>query len=226
MRGRDSEKRSIIIAHLNRLHVQDLLAEKDLPAARGVIDKISEPEELAEAVASFANVARKKKADPQLVRELIDQARKSLGNNSGSAAHARAYLRLASSYSALDTQFGFELMSSAVKAANGAKDLLDLRPQSRIVHLGGASREGITAGEINGDFRPGFRSHLLRLVPYMHGLGPALLWTLCTVAVASFSWTFFESPINCLKRYFPYSGGTATGRTKAPVLSPTRDVAI
>ncbi|HEX8423381.1 MAG TPA: hypothetical protein VF634_08215, partial [Pyrinomonadaceae bacterium] len=103
-------------------------------------------------------VARKKKADPQLVRELVEQARKSLGANAGSAAHARAYLRLASSYSALDTQLGFELMSSAVKAANGAKDLNDLRPQSRIVQLGGASREGIRAGEINGDFRPGFKS--------------------------------------------------------------------
>ncbi|HEX8424450.1 MAG TPA: hypothetical protein VF634_13615, partial [Pyrinomonadaceae bacterium] len=34
MRARDGEKRSVIVAYLNRLHVQDLLAEKDLQAAR------------------------------------------------------------------------------------------------------------------------------------------------------------------------------------------------
>jgi peptidoglycan/LPS O-acetylase OafA/YrhL len=67
---------------------------------------------------------------------------------------------------------------------------------------------------------------LLRLVPYIYGLGPALLWTICAVTIASFSWAAFESPLNSFKRYFPYSGKTAPMRVKATVPSQTSDATV
>jgi hypothetical protein len=77
--------------------------------------------------------------------------------HAGSVNHARAYLWLASSYSMLDPLTGFEMMSDAVKLANGVAELDDYQTAPRLLSLGGASPQVIYIGDSKGDFRVGFR---------------------------------------------------------------------
>ena len=62
-------------------------------------------------------------------------------------------------------------------------------------------------------------------VPALHaGAIGTLLQLAATLVAASLSWRFFESPLNSLKRYFPYHGESSPQVDPAYMLS-TRDSA-
>jgi peptidoglycan/LPS O-acetylase OafA/YrhL len=46
---------------------------------------------------------------------------------------------------------------------------------------------------------------------------PSLLLLVATVVLAAFSWQFFESPINQLKRLFPYRANGLRSRVEMPL---------
>lgn len=55
----------------------------------------------------------------------------------------------------------------------------------------------------------------VEVLPEWGGLGPFVVWTACSVAVAALSWELFERPLNGLKRFFPY-GRAAREERSAP----------
>ena len=80
--------------------------------------------------------AARKKKDVQLAAEVLNGALKLFTAKLGSVRHTRAHLWLASSYCAVDVTAGFELMAAAVKAANEAKGLEDVRAEPNLLQLG------------------------------------------------------------------------------------------
>ncbi len=155
-RARDGERRQAVTARIHLDEAKRLVKREELLEALKVSEKIESPEERADVALMLITTARKRK-DVQLAAEVLNGALKLFAGHSGSVRHARAHLWLASSYCAVDTAAGFELMAAAVKAANETKGLEDVRAEPRLLQLGGASRYAIQVGEGKGDFRPGFR---------------------------------------------------------------------
>jgi hypothetical protein len=155
-RARDGERRQAVTARVHLDEARHFIARDELFDALKVSEKIESPEERADVALLLIMAARKKK-DVQLAAEVLNGALKLFTAKPGSMRHARAHLWLASSYCAVDVMAGFELMAAAVKAANEAKWLEDVRAEPRLLQLGGASRHAIQVGDSKGDFRPGFR---------------------------------------------------------------------
>lgn len=155
-RARGGERREAVMTYVRRAQVQSLLSKGELYAAAAAAEKIESPEERADVTVALVSAARKK-ADLGLASDVLQATRRLLAGGVGSAAQARAYLWLASSYSGIDNATGFELMAAAIKATNGVKGLEDVRSEPRYIQLGGSSRLAVQVGDNKGDFRPGLR---------------------------------------------------------------------
>lgn len=156
--AREGSQREPFLTHIRFQQAQHLAAAGELNESAKVLERIPDPELRAEATVTLATAAVRKK-DLIIARYALDQTVKSLGNNVGSAPHARAYLWLASAYAAFDTLTGFELMQTAVRLSNSAPQLQDLRPERRLLRLNEHVREAILVGGGGaGDFRAGFRT--------------------------------------------------------------------
>jgi hypothetical protein len=187
-RARGGERRQAVTARIYFDETKRLVGREELLEALRVSEKIESPEERADVALLLITAARKKK-DAQLAAEVLDGALKLFASESGSARHARAYLWLVSSYCAVDTAAGFELMAAAVKAANETRGLEDVRAEPKLLQLGGASRYAIQVGEGKGDFRPGFRvlarSDLSRAVALAERFDDDLLRGVAVVTAAA-----------------------------------------
>jgi len=154
-RADNLDKRAVVLTYINRQEAEEFIKQGELLRASRVIERIEDPEIKVEAVVSFAKTGRKK--EPDLTRTVLEDTRKTLEKDVGSAAHSRAYLWLASSYAVFDPGLSFELMNSAVKFANKAKDFTALSSEMRLVHLSRKSDIAIPIGTSKGDFLPGFK---------------------------------------------------------------------
>jgi hypothetical protein len=154
-RADNLDKRAVVLTYINRQEAEELIKQGELVRASRIIERIEDPEIKVEAVVSFAKTGRKK--EPDLTRTVLEDTRKTLEKDVGSAAHSRAYLWLASSYAVFDPVLSFELMNSAVKFANKAKDFTALSSEMRLVHLSRKSDIAIPIGTSKGDFLPGFK---------------------------------------------------------------------
>lgn len=155
-RARGGQRRDAVLAYVRRALIQSLISRGELYDAAGAARKIESPEERADVTVLIVAAARKKR-DVGLAMSVLQETQKLLAGGSGSASQARAYLWLASSYTTIDTSAGFELMAAAIKAANGAKELEDVRSEPRYLQLGGSSRLAVQVGDNKGDFRAGLR---------------------------------------------------------------------
>jgi hypothetical protein len=154
--AREGSLREPFLTHVRTQQAEHLAATGELNESAKVVERITDPELRAEATVVLAAAAVKKK-DAIIARYALDQTVKALGNNVGSAPHARAYLWIASAYAAFDSLTGFELMQTAVRFANSAAQLQDLRPERRILRVDESVREVVmTGGSGAGDFRAGF----------------------------------------------------------------------
>lgn len=154
-RANNLDKRAVVLTYINRQEAEELIKQGELLRASRVIERIEDPEIRVEVVVSFAKTGRKK--EPDLTRTVLEDTRKTLEKDAGSAAHSRAYLWLASSYAVFDPVLSFELMNSAVKFANKTKDFTALGSEMRLVHLSRKSEVAIPIGTSKGDFLPGFK---------------------------------------------------------------------
>ena len=154
-RADNLDKRGVVLTYINRQEAEELIKRGELLSASRVIERIEDPEVRVEAVVSFAKSGRKK--EPDLTRTVLEDIRKTLEKDTGSAAHSRAYLWLASSYAVFDPVISFELMNSAVKFANKSKDFNAAGPEMRLVYLSRKSGKVIPVGTAKGDFFPGFK---------------------------------------------------------------------
>jgi hypothetical protein len=154
-RADNLDKRAVVLTYINRQEAEELIKRGELLSASRVIERIEDPEVRVEAVVSFAKSGRKK--EPDLTRTVLEDTRKTLEKDTGSAAHSRAYLWLASSYAVFDPVISFELMNSAVKFANKAKDFNAAGPEMRLIYLSRKSGKVIPVGTAKGDFFPGFK---------------------------------------------------------------------
>jgi hypothetical protein len=154
--AREGSLREPFLTHVRTQQAMHLAATGELNESAKVVERITDPELRAEATVVLAAAAVKRK-DTIIARYALDQTVKSLGNNVGSAPHARAYLWIASAYAAFDPLTGFELMQTAVRSANSAAQLQDLRPERRVLRVDESVREVVmTGGGGAGDFRAGF----------------------------------------------------------------------
>lgn len=187
-RARPGERRDTVTNYIRRAMAQQLASAGELSDALRVVEKIETPEERADAALLLVKAAQKKK-DAVLAASVLTETQKLLAKETGSAPHARAYLWLASAYSAMDPQAGFEMMAAAVKLANAAPSLDDARSEPRLMQLGGASRYAIQLGDTKGDFRPGFqalaRADFTRTIALAEGFENELLRGLSVVAAAA-----------------------------------------
>ncbi len=154
-RADNLEKRAVVLTYINRQEAENLIKRGELLNASRVIERIEDPEVRVEAVVSFAKSGHKK--EPDLTRTVLEDTRKMLEKDIGSAAHSRAYLWLASSYAVFDPVLSFELMNSAVKFANKTKDFNAVGPEVRLIYLSRKSETVIPVGTAKGDFLPGFK---------------------------------------------------------------------
>ncbi len=155
-RARSGERREAVVTDVRRAQIQSLISQGELYEAAKAVEKIESPEERADVTIRLIAAARKKK-DMVMAGDILRSTQKILVAGTGSVSQARAYLWLASSYSKIDIQTGFELMSVAIKTANGVRELEDVKSEPRYLQLGGASRLAIQVGDNKGDFRSGFR---------------------------------------------------------------------
>lgn len=187
-RARDGEKRQTIVNHIRREMAQYLIKKGELNDALRIIEKIETPEERADATLLLVNAARKKK-DIVLATGALVETQKFLSKQPGSVPNARAYLWLASAYSSIDLQAGFEMMPAAVKLANSAKGLNDVRSESKLMQLGGASRYAIQVGDTKGDFSAGFqtlaRADFTRTISIAEGFENELLRGISIITAAT-----------------------------------------
>ncbi len=154
-RADNLDKRGVVLTYINRQEAEELIKRGELLSASRVIERIEDPEVRVEAVVSFAKSGRKK--EPDLTRTVLEDTRKTLEKDTGSPANSRAYLWLASSYAVFDPVISFELMNSAVKVANKAKDFNAAGPEMRLIYLSRKSGKVIPVGTAKGDFFPGFK---------------------------------------------------------------------
>lgn len=185
-RAEGLDKRTVVLTHINRQEAEELIKRGELLNAARVIERIEDPEVRVEAVVSFAKSGRKK--EPDLTRTVLEDTRKTLEKGTGSAAYSRAYLWLASSYAVFDPVLSFELMNSAVKFANKAKDFYAAGPEMRLIYLSRKSGKVIPVGTAKGDFFPGFkllgRNDFWQAVSIAEQFESQLLRGLSIVAVA------------------------------------------
>lgn len=153
----DETRRDAVENYLRKIQAEYHIDRSEFNEAEKVIEKIRDVELRVETVVIFTQKARKEKLD-HFARQLLVDTQKSLESSFASVQNARAYLWLAAAYTALDPVIGFDLMSSAIRRANQAKDFVELDSSPRIIHLGGKSNQAVIAGNSTGDFRPGFRS--------------------------------------------------------------------
>lgn len=187
-RARDGEKRQTVVNHIRRAMAQHLIKKGELNDALRVIEKIETPEERADATLMLVNAARKKK-DIVLATGVLVETQKFLSKQPGSVPNARSYLWLASTYSSIDPQAGFEMMSAAVKLANSARGLNDVRSEPKLMQLGGASRYAIQLGDTKGDFSAGFqtlaRADFTRTISIAEGFENELLRGISIITAAT-----------------------------------------
>ena len=185
-RAESLDKRTVVLTYINRQEAEELIKRGELLNAARVIERIEDPEVRVEAVVSFAKSGRKK--EPDLTRTVLEDTRKTLEKDTGSAAYSRAYLWLASSYAVFDPVLSFELMNSAVKFANKAKDFYAAGPEMRLIYLSRKSGKVIPVGTAKGDFFPGFkllgRNDFWQAVSIAEQFESQLLRGLSIVAVA------------------------------------------
>lgn len=185
-RAESLDKRTVVLTYINRQEAEELIKRGELLTAARVIERIEDPEVRVEAVVSFAKSGRKK--EPDLTRTVLEDTRKTLEKGTGSAAYSRAYLWLASSYAVFDPVLSFELMNSAVKFANKAKDFYAAGPEMRLIYLSRKSGKVIPVGTAKGDFFPGFkllgRNDFWQAVSIAEQFESQLLRGLSIVAVA------------------------------------------
>ena len=185
-RAESLDKRTVVLTYINRQEAEELIKRGELLNAARVIERIEDPEVRVEAVVSFAKSGRKK--EPDLTRTVLEDTRKTLEKDTGSAAYSRAYLWLASSYAVFDPVLSFELMNSAVKFANKAKDFYTAGPEMRLIYLSRKSGKVIPVGTAKGDFFPGFkllgRNDFWQAVSIAEQFESQLLRGLSIVAVA------------------------------------------
>lgn len=185
-RAESLDKRTVVLTYINRQEAEELIKRGELLNAARVIERIEDPEVRVEAVVSFAKSGRKK--EPDLTRTVLEDTRKTLEKDNGSAAYSRAYLWLASSYAVFDPVLSFELMNSAVKFANKAKDFNVAGPEMRLIYLSRKSGKVIPVGTAKGDFFPGFkllgRNDFWQAVSIAEQFESQLLRGLSIVAVA------------------------------------------
>ena len=154
-RANNLERRGAVITFIRREQAEHLIKQEELFSAIKIIEQIDDPELRVELTVLFAKAGQKKYGE--LTRAVLDDTRRLLEKNVGSTVHARAYLWLASAYATFEPLLSFELMTSAVKLANKAKDLNDLSAEPKLIHLGGKSNKAIPVGTAKGDFLSGFR---------------------------------------------------------------------
>jgi hypothetical protein len=185
-RADNLDKRAVVLTFINRQEAEELIKQGELLRASRVIERIEDPEIRVEAVVLFAKTGRKK--EPDLTRTVLEDTRKTLEKDVGSVAHSRAYLWLASSYAVFDPVLSFELMNSAVKFANKAKDFTALSSEMKLIHLSSKSEIAIPIGTSKGDFLPGFkllgRKDLWQAVSIAEQFESQLLRGLSIVAIA------------------------------------------
>ncbi|HYY42782.1 MAG TPA: hypothetical protein VE775_08640, partial [Pyrinomonadaceae bacterium] len=155
-RTRSGERHDAVLTFVHSALAAHQVATGELNDAVKTCELIKVPEERAEVTIQIAQAARKKQ-DLILARQVLDQAQKLFASQTGTVNSARAYLWLASTYSAVDPLTGFEMMAAAVKLANNAPDLDDYRAEPRLLSLGGAAPQAIYVGDSKSDFRAGFR---------------------------------------------------------------------
>ena len=154
-RADNLDTRAVVLTYINREEAEELIKQGELLRASRVIERIEDPEIRVEVLVSFTKSGRKK--EPDLTRTVLEDTRKTLEKDTGSAAHSRAYLWLASSYAVFDPVISFELMNSAVKFANKSKDFNAAGPEMRLIYLSRKSGKVIPVGTAKGDFFPGFK---------------------------------------------------------------------
>jgi hypothetical protein len=154
-RANNLERRAAVITYIRREQAEQLIQQGELFSAAKIVEMIDDPELRVELTVLVARAGNKKSGE--LARAVLDDTRRLLERNIGSTAHARAYLWLASAYATFEPLLSFDLMTSAVKLANKARDLNDLSAEPKLIHLGGKSNKAIAVGTAKGDFLPGFR---------------------------------------------------------------------
>lgn len=151
----DATKKEPVENYIRRLQAEHLIKANEFNEASKVIERIQDSELRAETTVIFAKQARKEKQNQTATQILID-TQKFLEKSFGSVQDARAYLWLASAYTTLDPVLGFDLMGSAIKRTNQAKDFNELISSPKLIHLGGKSNQAVFVGDSKGDFRAGF----------------------------------------------------------------------
>lgn len=154
-RANNLKRRGAVITFIRREQAENLIKQRELFSAAKIIEQIDDPELRVELTVLLAQAG--KKTSGELTRAVLEDTRRLLEKNVGSTIHARAYLWLASAYATFEPLLSFDLMTSAVKFANKARDFNDLSSESRFIHLGGKSNKAIAVGTAKGDFLPGFK---------------------------------------------------------------------
>jgi hypothetical protein len=153
-RAKNDEKRLVIQTYVFRQQAEEFIKTGDLFEAAKVIKKIKEPEYIAELTVMFTKSV--KKQDKWLGVSVLEDAKNYFESNAPSAEYSRAYLWLASAFANFDDSRAFDLMYSAIKSANKARELDDIRSETKLVSLGGSSNKVVLTGGVKGDFRSGF----------------------------------------------------------------------
>jgi hypothetical protein len=154
-RANNLEKRGAVITYIHGEQVEHLIKQGELFGAAKIIEQIDDPERRVELTVLFARAGSKN--DGEFTRSVLEGTRKLLEKNVGSSVHARAYLWLASAYATFEPALSFDLMTSAVKFANKARELNDINAEPKLIQLGGRSRKAVRIGTAKGDFLPGFK---------------------------------------------------------------------
>jgi len=154
-RATNLERRGAVMTYIRREQAEHLIKQGELFSAAKIAEQIDDPELRVELTVLLARAGSKKYGE--LTRAVLEDTRKLLEKNVGSTVHARAYLWLASAYATFEPLLSFELMTSAVKFANKARDLNDLNAERKLIHFGGKSNKAIAIGTAKGDFLPGFK---------------------------------------------------------------------
>ena len=88
-RADNLDKRAVVLTYIHRQEAEELINRGELLRASRLIEQIEDPEVRVEAVVSFAKTGRKK--EPDLTRTVLEDTRKRLEKDTGSAAPSRAF---------------------------------------------------------------------------------------------------------------------------------------
>lgn len=150
-------KRKAVENVIRRKFSESLIKSGEFAEATKVIDKIEEPELRVEVVFSFLKEARERK-ESVVAYQAVVETQKFLEKSFASTEYARAYLWFGSAYTTIEPAAGFDLIGSAIRRANQAKELAELHSEPKMISLGGKSNQAVLVADSRGDFRPGFRT--------------------------------------------------------------------